>query len=104
MTLIKTAFVTAAMALCAAPAFAGAPDNSGTSHKPATTPNEHSTTNPGTSHKLAARGQYGKNESRKKAEGQKRSDFSTCVNAHAKLRSGKTDSPREACKGADKKH
>src|SRR5215212_468356 len=88
----RTASIAAAFALCAAPAFA------------AGQPNEHSTTNPGATHKLAAPGQYCKAESKKKAEGQTRSDFSTCVRAQAKLRSGKTDSPREACKGADKKH
>jgi hypothetical protein len=84
----KTALVTAAFALCASPAFAGGP--------PAN--------NPGSSNHLAAPGVYCKNESKKKTEGQKRSDFSTCVNAQAKLRSNKTDSPREACKGADKHH
>ena len=111
MEVMKTALATAALALCASPAFADAPagtpnqdNNPGTTHQPATTPNQNSTDNPGSSHKLAAPGQYCKNESRKKAEGQKRSDFSTCVNAQAKLRSGATDSPRVACKDADKKH
>lgn len=111
MNFAKTALLTAALALCASPAFAGAPtgtpnqdDNPGTTHRPATTPNQNSTDNPGSSKKLAAPGIYCKGESRKKAEGQKRSDFSTCVVAQAKLRSGKADSPREACKDADKKH
>jgi hypothetical protein len=109
MKLTKTALVTAALALCASPAFAGAPDgtptgqdNPGTTHQPA--PNQHSTDNPGSTKELAAPGVYCKTESKKKAEGQKRSDFSTCVVAQAKLRSGKADSPREACKDADKKH
>ena len=94
----RTASIAAALALTAAPAFAAGP--------PAGTPspNQNSTSNPGTAHKLAAPGQYCKGESKKKAEGQERSDFSTCVRAQAKLRSDKTDSPREACKGADKKH
>ena len=87
MKLTKTALATAALALCASPAFAGGPPN-----------------NPGSAHHLAAPGVYCKSESKKKAEGQKRSDFSTCVVAQAKLRSNKTDSPREACKGADKHH
>ena len=95
MKMMKTALVTAALALCASPAFAGAPEG---------TPNQNSTDNPGTSHKLAAPGIYCKTESKKKSEGQKRSDFSTCVVAQAKLRSGKTDSPREACKTADRHH
>lgn len=89
MQMIKTALVTAGFALCASPAFAaGGPPQD----------------NPGSAHKLAAPGVYCKAESKKKAEGQKRSDFSTCVTAQAKLRSNKTDSPREACKGADKHH
>ncbi|MDQ3644318.1 MAG: hypothetical protein M3356_02275 [Actinomycetota bacterium] len=94
----KTASIAAILALTAAPAFAVGP--------PAGTPspNQNSTSNPGTAHKLAAPGQFCKAESKKKAEGQERSDFSTCVRAQAKLRSGKTDSPREACKEADKKH
>ena len=91
MNLVKTALITAAFALCASPAFAGAP-------------NQNSTDNPGSTNKLAAPGVYCKNESKKKSAGQKRSDFSTCVVAQAKLRSGKTDSPREACKTADKHH
>jgi hypothetical protein len=60
--------------------------------------------NPSTANRLAAPGQFCKKESRKKREGQERSDFSTCVRAQAKLRSRTTDSPRTACKGADKKH
>ena len=92
--LSKTAAAAAVLALSAAPAFAAGP--------PASTPNQND--NPGTAHKLAAPGVYCKAESKKKTEGQKRSDFSTCVAAQAKLRGHKTDSPREACKGADKHH
>jgi hypothetical protein len=77
----RSAAIAAALALTAAPAFA------------AETPEQ----------KLAAPGQYCKGESKKKAEGQERSDFSTCVRAQAKLRSDKTDSPRVACQGASKK-
>jgi hypothetical protein len=98
----KTATAVALLALFAAPASAG---------KPADTPNRDSNPgaekradNPGTAKKLAAPGQYCKGESKKKAEGQQRSDFSACVRAQAKLRSDKTDSPRKACKGADKTH
>jgi hypothetical protein len=78
----RGAAVAAILALSAAPAFA------------AETPEQ----------KLAAPGQYCKGESKKKAEGQERSDFSTCVRAQAKLRSDKTDSPRVACQGSSKKH
>lgn len=94
----NAAALTGVLAMMATPAFAAGP--------PAGTPspNQNSTSNPGTAHKLAAPGQFCKGESKKKAEGQERSDFSTCVRAQAKLRSGKTDSPRAACKGADKKH
>ncbi len=77
-------------------------DNPGTEHKPAGTPD--GTNNPGAKRKAAAPGIYCKGESKKKAEGQQRSDFSTCVQAQAKLRSGTRGSPREACKDADKKH
>lgn len=94
----KTASIAAALALTAAPAFAAGP--------PEGTPpaNQNSMSNPSTANRLAAPGQFCKKESRKKREGQERSDFSTCVRAQAKLRSGTTDSPRTACKGADKKH
>jgi len=94
----KTAAGAAVLALSAAPAFAVGPPTGTPS------PNENSASNPGTAHKLAAPGRYCKAASRKKTQGQERSDFSTCVRAQAKLRSGSTDSPREACKGADKKH
>ena len=97
MRIKNAAALTAAMAMMATPAFAAGP--------PAGTPNHNnSTSNPGTAHKLAAPGQFCKGESKRKSEGQERSDFSTCVRAQAKLRGNKTDSPRQACKGADKKH
>lgn len=90
----KTASIAAALALIAAPAFAAGP--------PTERPMKNS--NPGTAKKAAAPGIYCKTQSKKKAEGQERSDFSTCVRAQAKLRSGRTDSPRTACKEASKKH
>ncbi len=77
-------------------------DNPGTEHRPAGTPD--ATENPGAKRKAAAPGIYCKGESKKKAEGQQRSDFSTCVQAQARLRGGKANSPREACKDAAKKH
>ena len=78
----RGAAVAAVLALTAAPAFAVGPPEQ----------------------RLAAPGQYCKGESKKKAEGQERSDFSTCVRAQAKLRNDETNSPRVACKGSDKKH
>jgi hypothetical protein len=108
---VKTAAFAAAMALSAVPAFAGQPSdtpnqnsNPGTTHQPSTSPNENSQNNPGTSHKLAAPGQYCKAESKKHVEGQKGTPFSACVKAQAKLRSGATSSPRTACKDLSKKH
>ena len=105
---MKTIAIIAALALSATPAFAaGQPSdtpnqnsNPGTTH----TPNQNSTDNPGTSHKLAAPGQYCKAESRKHVAGQSGTPFSACVKAQAKLRSGATDSPRTACKALSKKH
>ena len=92
----RTAAFTAALSLCAAPAFAAGP--------PAGTPNQNSTSNPGTSHKLAAPGQYCKAESKQHVAGQSGTPFSACVKAQAKLRSGATSSPRTACKDLSKKH
>lgn len=89
----KTAAFAAALALTAVPAFAD---------QPTTTPNQNS--NPGTSQKLAAPGQYCKAESKKHVAGQSGTPFSVCVKAQAKLRSGSTSSPRTACKGESKKH
>jgi hypothetical protein len=108
----KSAAFAAAMAFAAAPAFAaGQPtdtpnqnSNPGATHQPSTTPNQNSQDNSGTSHKLAAPGQYCKAESKKHVEGQTGTPFSQCVKAQAKLRSGATSSPRTACKGLSKKH
>jgi hypothetical protein len=109
----KTTAVAAALALSAAPAFAGQPatspnqnSTSGQSHQPSTTPNQNSTSNPSSTntHKLAAPGQYCKAESKQHVAGQSGTPFSACVKAQAKLRSGSTTSPRAACKGELKKH
>jgi hypothetical protein len=107
----RTFAVAVVLALSATPAFAtgqpsDTPDqnaNPGTTHQPSTTPDEHSQSNPGTSHKLAAPGRYCKAESKKHVAGQKRTPFAECVVAQAKLRKGHTDSPREACKNESKK-
>jgi hypothetical protein len=82
----KTAALAAAVALTAAPAFAGAPSG-----------------NPGATHKLAAPGRYCKSEPKTHVAGQSATPFSLCVKAQAKLRSGSTKSPRTACKGESKK-
>jgi hypothetical protein len=111
MNFAKTAAIAAALALSAAPAFAAAPSgtpnqnsNSGTSQQPAATPNQNSTSNPGTTHKLAAPGQYCKAESKQHVDGTPGTPFSACVKAQAKLRSGATSSPRTACKSESKQH
>ena len=108
----RTATVSAILALGAAPAIAAGPpagvpsagDNPGTSyqqeHRPSETPTAES--NPGTARRVAAPGQYCKNASKERVEGQKGTAFSACVKGQARLRKGKADSPREACKGASK--
>lgn len=109
ITLTRIAVASAALALAAGPAFAQQPegtptkdDNTGTTHQPSTSPTNDD--NPGAERKLAAPGRYCKAASKKRGPGQKGTPFSFCVRAQAKLRKGTTDSPREACKGASKKH
>ena len=51
-----------------------------------------------------AYGKYCQDQSKKKAEGQKKSDFATCVNAMAKAAHSDTTTAREACKPLSKKH
>ena len=91
----KTTAIAAALALSAAPAFAG---------QPATTPNGHSNAGATNPHKLAAPGQYCKAESKKHVAGTPGTPFSACVKAQGKLRSGSTSSPQAACKAESKKH
>src|ERR1700752_2961317 len=51
-----------------------------------------------------AYGKYCQDQSKKKAEGQKKSDFATCVNAMAKAAHSDSKTARQACKAMDKKH
>jgi hypothetical protein len=120
----KSAAVAAAVAVMAAPAFAadppsGTPDednNPGAVHKPDSAP----PSNHGTSHapatpgpkaglpaKAKAYGRYCQEQSKKRSDAApdtKGTPFSQCVTAMAKLASGKTSSPRKACKELSKKH
>jgi hypothetical protein len=103
----KLAGVTAALALCAAPAFAlpagppssTPPANQGTAHKVAT-PGPHASLPT----KAKAYGRYCKGESKKHVKGEKGTPFSKCVTAMAKLAKGPSKSPRTACKSESKKH
>jgi hypothetical protein len=111
------------LALSASPAFAlngNAPDNSGTSHAPSSTPAGPPATTPpsnqGTAHKSAtpgpkaslpskakAYGKYCQTESKKHVAGTPGTPFSKCVTAMAKVANGKAN-PTTACKTESKKH
>jgi hypothetical protein len=104
MKLITTLALTGALALAASPAIALPPQASdkaaqGQEHKPAT---------PGPSAsadaKRKAYGSFCQDQSKKKAEGQAKSDFATCVTAMAKAAHDDTVTAREACKSMSKKH
>jgi viroplasmin and RNaseH domain-containing protein len=51
-----------------------------------------------------AYGKFCQDQSKKKAEGQKKSDFATCVTAMAHAAKDDSVSAREACKALSKKH
>jgi hypothetical protein len=51
-----------------------------------------------------AYGKFCQDQSKKKADGQKKSDFAMCVNAMAKAAHSEKTSPKEACKAMSKKH
>ena len=51
-----------------------------------------------------AYGKFCQDQSKKKAEGQKKSDFATCVTAMAKADKDESLTAREACKALSKKH
>jgi hypothetical protein len=106
--LSRFAVVVALLGLAATPALAAGPpsdtppENRGTAHKPAT---------PGPKADPPAKARaYGRrcdDQSRKRsdaAEGTKGTPFSQCVTAMAKLATGKSSSPRAACKELSKKH
>ena len=107
------------LALAATPSLADPPDqtdNPGATHRPAGTPpdnqgtqNKPDTPGPraGLPAKAKAYGRFCKGQSKKHsdaAEGTKGTPFSQCVTAMAKLATGKTSSPRSACKALSKKH
>jgi hypothetical protein len=54
--------------------------------------------------KAKAYGKYCKGESRRREDGQKGSDHARCLNAMARLGSGRTSSPARACRGLSRKH
>jgi hypothetical protein len=124
MRIWKLAAPAALCALLAVPAFAAGPpsetpnreNNPGAEHRPADKPPvnrgaEDKPAPPGPRASLPAKakayGQRCKDQSKKRsdaAEGTKGTPFSQCVTAMAKLATGATDSPREACKALSKKH
>jgi hypothetical protein len=115
--------VLATLALAATPAFAAGPpsdtpdqnDNPSITNQPSDTPpanqgteNKPDTPGPraGLPAKARAYGRFCKEQSKKRsdaAEGTKGTPFSQCVTAMAKLATGKTSSPRAACKELSKK-
>jgi hypothetical protein len=104
----KLALFAALMALAATPTFAAGPPsdtppaNQGTENKPAT-PGPKA----GLPAKARAYGRHCDDQSKKRsdaAEGTKGTPFSQCVTAMAKLATGKSSSPRAACKALSKKH
>lgn len=72
------------------------------SHGPTGSKGPSGTTGPAAGAK--AYGYYCRNESKKHATGQQGTPFSQCVTAMAKLKSGKTDSPKAACVNLSKTH
>ena len=120
----KLAALAALFALVAVPAFAAGPpgarpnreNNPGVDHRPSDKPpanrgaeDKPATPGPKASPpaKAKAYGHRCKGQSKKRsdaAEGTKGTPFSQCVTAMAKLATGATDSPRDACKDLSKKH
>ena len=121
-TVLKLA-VFASLALAPTAAFAADPpsdtpdqnDNPGVTHQPSDTPpanqgTENKPDTPGPRASLPAKarayGRYCKDQSKKRseaAEGTKGTPFSQCVTAMAKVATGKSSSPRAACKDLSKK-
>ena len=102
--LIKTAITTAIVALVAAPAMANetpTPNGNGTEHvAKVKTPGPHASF----PSKAKAYGKYCQGFSKKHVAGTKGTPFSRCVNAMARLGSGRIDSPHMACRDLSKKH
>ena len=110
----KIAGLTAVLAVGVSPALAlaGAPDNPGGDHKPATTPpsnqgtaNKPATPGPKASMpaKAKAYGKYCQGQSKKHVKGEKGTQFSQCFTAMAKVANDKATA-RAACKTLSKKH
>ena len=101
MKYIAALALTGALALAASPAIADSPN---ASEKGA----QHQSAKPGpkatTKAKAKAYGKFCQDQSKKKAEGQKKSDFAKCVNAMAKAAKSEQTTAREACKALSKKH
>jgi hypothetical protein len=102
--LIKTAVTTAILALVAVPAMAHVPQtpsDHGRQHVTKTkTPGPHASF----PSKAKAYGKYCQSFSKKHIAGTPGTPFSRCVNAMARLGSGRTDSPHMACRALSKKH
>jgi hypothetical protein len=108
---LRFAVAVALVALAATPAFAAGPpsdtpnrdDNPGATHRPTDTPPAKADLPA----KARAYGRQCEDQSKKRsdaAEGTKGTPFSQCVTAMAKLATGKSSSPRAACKALSKKH
>lgn len=65
-------------------------------------PNNGKSNGPGPN--AEAYGKFCQGESKKHVKGEKGTPFSQCVQAMAKLASGKATNPTSACKGLSKKH
>jgi hypothetical protein len=101
---ITALLLASSMALAASPAIALPPQASdkaaqGQEHKPAT-PGPSATAES----KRKAYGSFCQDQSKKKAEGQDKSDFAKCVTAMAKAANDDSVTAREACKSLPKKH
>ena len=87
----KLGLLLAALVLCAMPALAlAAHPNNGKANGP--------------SANAKAFGKFCQGESKKHVKGQKGTPFTQCVQAMAKMASGKATNPTSACKGLSKKH
>jgi len=114
MKIVAALALTGAVALAASPAFALPPQandkaSTGQEHAPeAPTGEEHKPATPGPSataeSKRKAYGSFCQDQSKKKAEGQTKSDFAKCVTAMAKAANDDSVTAREACKSLSKKH
>jgi len=101
---VTALLVTGSMALAAAPAIALPPQ----ANEKAAQGQEHQPATPGPSataeSNRKAYGDFCQDQSKKKAEGQTKSDFAKCVTAMAKAANDDSITAREACKSLSKKH